>query len=91
MLFLSGGGCTALLECKHMFIHLKYKSPIRQTGSRMTGVPLESVWRTARKTLNNITFQFTKDNNRGWLSCRATNIVKSLQACMQYPYLVVGQ
>ena len=59
MLFLSGGGCTALLECKHMFIHLKYKSPIRQTGSRMTGVPLESVWRTARKIvvdLNNITF-----------------------------------
>ena len=68
MLFLSGGGCTALLECKHMFIHLKYKSPIRQTGSRMTGVPLGSVWRTARKIvvdLSKITFQFTNDNNRG--------------------------
>ena len=27
----STGGCTALLECKHVYTYLKYRSLIRQT------------------------------------------------------------
>ena len=64
--YLSGGGCTALLKCKHMFIQLKYTSPITQTGSSMTGGDAGIVVEECSENCC-ITFKFTNDNylNRG--------------------------